>query len=149
MNQKVISKKKKDLLEAIKDHKARQAKDKRSAKKVMGAVQANNQEQIREYVLHMRKITTSWEQLANGSYVGKSKCGCIFEIRPSHTKTTVRYLQSISRGPRCRFLPQDASRDWPRSNGATPKRQAGKRKSHRPLLKTDFPLPKYFRRINW
>lgn len=137
--------KKKDLSEEINKGldklfgtvKKRKAKDKHSAKKTLGAMQANHKEEIREYVLHMRKITTDWKQLANGTYVGKSKCGCIFEVRPSHTKTTVRYLQSISRGPRCRFLPQDVTRNWLRSNGKTTTRPKSEREIVRSLFKLD------------
>lgn len=148
MNEKNSAKARNKAVEAIEriknwsktSRKEKQGKDKRNTKKAVGTMQTNSENQIREYLLHMWKITADWEQLANGSYVGKSKCGCIFEIRPSHTKTTVRYLQSISRGPRCRFLPQDDSRDWPRTNGKVTARQASKRKSNRSLPKPNKPV---------
>src|ERR1039458_9773760 len=105
------------------------------SKKNMGTLQTYNKSQIRKHLLHMRSYCFEWKQSTDGTYVGKSQCGCIFEVRFTDTPNTMRSVQLVSRGKGCRFLQANGRGNWTECYACARKRQASNGKSNGSLHK--------------
>ncbi len=95
----------------------------------MGTMQTDYEKEVRKFLLHLWSHGPLRLELANWTHVGKGKCGCVFEIRPTNTATPVFYLQPISWGHGCGLLSKNAPRNRARKDGTTRKRPSGNRKS--------------------
>lgn len=127
-------------LEKKKTKQTGQAKNLRGAKETLGAMQTNNKIEIWECLLHMWENLSHGSKLADGTYVVKSKSGCIYEIRHKNTKTAVHHLQHVLRRSRGGILRTDVKRGRTRIHGKIRSRQKGNSKSSRPLFKSNPPL---------
>lgn len=120
--------------------KARKAKNKRGAKKTVGAVQANNPQEVWECVLYLRGASANCLELAHGAYVVKGVSGCVSKVRPSGASSAMCYLQYLARRERSRLLRPNAKGNRAKANGKVGSRQKGKRKSSRLLSKSNSNL---------
>lgn len=78
-----------------------------------------------------------WLKLANGASMGKGESRSILEIRLESIETAVRQMQLVLGRNGSRVLQENDRNRRKRIHGETGKRQASKRKSIRPLSKTN------------
>jgi hypothetical protein len=146
-NAKNTIKKRQELNEAVKLEKKRQAKDKRSSKKAVGAVQTNSQIEIWELLLHLSTLKAEWKRLADRAHVGEGEPWSFSKIRHSRFTATMYDVQRLAGRARRRLLLKNAKRNQPDRNAKVRSRQTGKRKGARPLFETNVRLSRNFGRI--
>ena len=109
-------------------------KDKRSAKKTVGAVQADYQKEVRKLLLYMWTKSFGEVELAYWPYVGQGFTQCQLEIRFKDFASAMLSLQYQPRRKRSRLLRPNVKGNRPRSNGKTGSRSQSKRQSSRSLF---------------
>lgn len=130
------------MFETRKTKQNKQAKDKRSAEKTMGFMPTDYKTKVRQLMLYLPSSGIEWVQLADRTYVLKSKSGSLFKIRFTRFASPMLQLQYKQRGNGSRLLRKNVKGDRKKRNGQTPKRQASKRKSSRPLSKVNSRVPR-------
>lgn len=135
IQKKKLTQKRKDLLKAVKDFKTRQTKNKRSAKEAMGVMQTDNKKKVRAYLLYMWGDQSDWFKLAHRTSLEQSILVSLPKVRLKSAPPTVLQLQHQPWRNGSGLLLKYAWGDRARSNGSTPKRPTGKRKSHGSLSK--------------
>jgi hypothetical protein len=118
----------------------RQAKDKCSSNKVMVFVQRDCSEAIQKCLFYLRATELGGEQLADWTFVGKSKSGSLLEIRPESFTPPMLSLQYQPRRSRSEILQENVHHRGSRVYGKSNKRQTSKRKSLSSLRKTNRAL---------
>lgn len=116
--------------------KTRKAKDKRHSTKAMGTLQKHHKKTIWVHVLYLRSGRTRWKQLANWTPLAESILGCIHEIRPPSSKTSMLHMQYPSRRRRSGILRKNAQGKRPRVYDKTRGGKTGNGKSSRSLSRS-------------
>ncbi len=104
-------------------------------------MQTNNPSKIYKQLLHLRGNGVKWVKLADGTYVGKGKCGCAIEIRFTSFATSVCKMQPIPRWARGAVLQKNVTNRGRGIHRKTGKRPTSTSQGIRPLRKSSAPVP--------
>lgn len=126
------------MFEKNKTQQNRQAKDKRGAKKALGAMQANHTIKVSTRLLHLRANQPFGIEFADGTRpLAQSQPWGISEIQLRPTTDTMCEVQFIFRRNGSSSLSKNVKRNRSKRNGQITSRQKGVSESNRSLSQTN------------
>jgi hypothetical protein len=120
-----------------------QIKNKRSAKKAVGAVQTYHPKEIWQLLLYVRKVEAGGKQLANRPYVAEGIIGSLHEIRFKDIAASMLSLQHQLRREWRSILRENAKGNRAKGNEKAGSRQKGVSESNRTLSQTNSGVRKF------